>query len=226
MEIFISINGVLRNIIEKFEYHYNESFLESEIQSVTSIDVDTNEELTPEPNDFTYSINVPITNKNLQDHFLFQSKDEFEEFFYIEYPLEIFGHAKLSYLNVMSELNTLIYDHPEHNFTIVGLDELAKAKPSTLFFLSRNGFLGNNIKFIKSDEIKKAWRMCDMWISDDEKVLSSCPKKHMQKFRVKKKAVKFNTIYNQHFTIETEINKLTEIKQLWLKSLESSTTLM
>ena len=74
MEIFISINGVLRNIIEKFEYHYNESFLESEIQSVTSIDVDTNEELTPEPNDFTCSINVPITNKNLQDHFLFQSK--------------------------------------------------------------------------------------------------------------------------------------------------------
>jgi hypothetical protein len=65
-----------------------------------------------------------------------------------------------------------------------------------------------------------------MWISDDETILRSCPKKRIQKFRVKKKAVKFNTIYNQHFTIETEINKLTEIKKLWLKSLESSTTLM
>ena len=32
MEIYISIDGVLRNIIQKFDYHYQDYFIDSEIE--------------------------------------------------------------------------------------------------------------------------------------------------------------------------------------------------
>lgn len=199
MEIFISIDGVLRNTIQKIEYHYNNYYLDSE--TVTE-------------DDFDYKVTLPITNNNLLDHFNFQSKEEFDNFLFIEFPLEIFGHSGISYPTVITDLNNIIHQRRDINFTIVGMDELGKAKPSTLFFLSRNGFLGYNIKFINSSNLKKEWRKCDMWITDNETIIKSCPRKITQKFRKKKIAIKFNTLYNTHFTTEIEINKLTEIPDL------------
>ena len=32
MEIYINIDGVLRNLIQKFNYHYNDAFLDSEFE--------------------------------------------------------------------------------------------------------------------------------------------------------------------------------------------------
>jgi hypothetical protein len=200
MEIFLSIDGVLRNIIQKFKYHYEDAYL-----------------LPEEGDEFEYSIIEPILNDNLFDCFKFQSKEHFEYFLYIEYALEIFGHAGLSHDRAVSNLNDLINNNKEHNFTLIGLDELGKSKPATLFFLSKNGFMGNNIKFIKSDEIKNMWEICDYWITDNFKIINDCPEN--------KKVVKFNTPYNQHFTNNKEISKLIEIEEPWLKSLEKPTTL-
>lgn len=205
MEIYISIDGVLRNKIQKFLYHYNQSYLEVD----STFDENDN---------FDYGITEPITNDNLMDCFKFQSKEHFDYFYYIEYPLEIFGHAGLSHENAISNLNKLIALNKDHNFTIVGLDELGKAKPSTLFFLSKNGFMGNNIKFIRSDDISKEWEKCDYWITDDKKIIDACPSD--------KTVVKFDTPYNQHFTNNKQIYKLQEIKETWLTSLEDHTTLI
>lgn len=204
MEIYISIDGVLRNTIQKFKYHYTESFL-----SPDSI-IDENDT-------FDYALFEPITNDNLLDCFRFQSKEQFEFFYYIEYPLEIFGHAGLSHKDTMSRLNELISLNKEHNFTIVGLNEFGKAKPATLFFLSKNGFMGNNIKFIKSEDIKNEWEKCDYWVTDSKEIIDSCPKE--------KTVVKFNTPYNEYFTNSKEINKLQEINETWMKSLVEPTTL-
>lgn len=201
MEIYISIDGVLRNKIQKFNYHYTQSYLE--VDSVFD-----------EGDTFEYGITEPIVNDNLMDCYKFQSKEQFEYFYYIEYPLEIFGHAGLSHENSISNLNKLIALNKEHNFTIVGLDELGKAKPATLFFLSKNGFMGNNIKFIKSDEINNEWEKCDYWITDNKKIIEACPPN--------KTVVKFDTPYNQHFTNNKQITKLQEIKETWLTSLEDS----
>ena len=60
MKIYISIDGVLRNIINRFHYHYENAF----------IDVDETEE----GDSFEYKVIEPITNDNLSNHFLFQSK--------------------------------------------------------------------------------------------------------------------------------------------------------
>jgi hypothetical protein len=203
MEIFISIDGVLRNTIQKFEYHYNDAYLSGDFDNTSG---------------FSYSIIEPINNDNLFDYFKFQSKEEFEYFFYIEYPIEIFGHAGLSYSTTFSELNKMIYDNPQHNFTIIGLNELGKSRPASLFFLSKNGFLGNNIKFIKSEEINNNWSLCDYWITDSKEIIDRKPEN--------KTAIKFNTKYNKFFTYDKEITKLSEIEELWLKSSEKTTLLI
>ena len=201
MEIYLSIDGVIRNTIQKFDYHYNDAYLSSEFEN---------------PTNFKYGVIEPINNINLMDSYRFQSKEEFDYFFYIEYPIEIFGHAGLSYATTFTDLNKLIYDHPQHNFTLVGLNELGKSKPATLFFLSKNGFLGNNIKFIKSNQIVDEWNKCDMWITDSKEIIDNKTENKI--------AIKFNTTYNKFFTYEKEIVKLTEIENLWLESLEKTTS--
>ena len=202
MEIYISIDGVLRNLIQKFNYHYNDAYLQSEYENESN---------------FEYNIVYPIQNDNLLNSYKFQSIDEFEFFTYIEYPIEIFGHAGVSYPTSISDLNKIIFDNPNHNITVVGVDEVGKSKPATLFFLSKNGFLGNNIKFIKSADIEKEWEKCDLWVTDSKKVIDLKPEE--------KTAIKFQTTYNQFFTNEKEITKLTEIEKLWSNSLENPTTL-
>jgi hypothetical protein len=202
MEIYISIDGVLRNLIQKFNYHYNDAYLQSEYENESN---------------FEYNIVYPIQNDNLLNSYKFQSIDEFEFFTYIEYPIEIFGHAGVSYPTSISDLNKIIFDNPNHNITVVGVDEVGKSKPATLFFLSKNGFLGNNIKFIKSVDIEKEWEKCDLWVTDSKKIIDLKPEE--------KTAIKFQTTYNQFFTNEKEITKLTEIEKLWSNSLENPTTL-
>lgn len=201
MEIYISIDGVLRNTIQKLDYHYKDLYLDSEHES---------------EDNFEYKVVEPIHNDNLASSYIFQSIDELEYFLYIEYPIEIFGHAGLSYSTTFTDLNKLIYNNQEHNITLVGLNELGKSKPATLFFLSKNGFLGNNIKFIKSKDINEEWNKCDVWITDSNEIINSCPEN--------KDVIKFNTTYNQHFTHKKEITKLTEINEPWLKFSESTTT--
>jgi len=231
MEIYISLDGVLRNTIQKFDYHYKEYYLNSdeikkdtpkllpESQNKTVSDweeetFDFKDEFEFD-DEFKYKITNPIYNDNLLNYYSFHSKEEFNNFLYIEFPVEVFGQAGLSYGNVFTELNKLIYDNPNINFTIIGLNELAKAKPSSLFFLSKNGFLGNHIKFVKSKDIELEWNICDMWITDNKEILDMCPEN--------KKCIKFETPYNQNFNSELKINKLNEIQDLWLESLENNT---
>jgi hypothetical protein len=202
MEIFISIDGVLRNTIQKFDYHYNDAYLASDFEN---------------ENKFEYGVVEPIQNDDLFNHYRFQSQDEFDFFLFMEYPIEIFGHAGLSYSTTFTDLHKLLFDNKEHNFTLVGLNELGKSKPATLFFLSKNGFLGNNIKFIKTEDINHNWNLCDAWVTDNKKILDLCPEN--------KTGIKFSTKYNGHFTYTKEITKLTEIQEPWSKFSENTTTL-
>jgi hypothetical protein len=188
MKVYISIDGVLRNFINRYHYHYENAFI-----NVEEDNGDT----------FEYKVTEPITNHNLTDHFLFQSKEQEDHFQYIEYPMELYGHAPVSYNNVNNDLNKLIYHHRDLEFYLIGLDELGKARPATFFFLSRNGFMVNNVRFIKTEDIKKEWDYADLWISDSEKVLSQKPEN--------KEFILFSTNYNQHFTYEKIIHKLSDI---------------
>lgn len=189
MNIYISIDGVLRNFINRFHYHYENAYID--------VDVDASEDK------FDYKVVEPITNLDLSDHFIFQSKEQKEYFQYIEYPMELYGHSPVSYVNVYNELNKLVYDCKDHTVTIVGMDELGKSRPATLFFLSRSGFMVNNIKFILSKNLEKEWENVDVWISDSKQILDSKPEG--------KEFILFETPYNQFFTYDKKINKLSDI---------------
>ncbi len=201
MEIFISIDGVLRNTIQKFDYHYNEAYLADDVEL---------------DNTFEYGVTEPIQHDNLLNSYKFQSKDEYEFFLFMEYPIEIFGHAGLSYSTTFTDLHKLIFENKDHNFTLVGLNELGKSRPASLFFLSKNGFLGSNVKFINSGDIENSWGKCDAWITDSKEILDLCPKE--------KTGIKFKTTYNQYFTYNKEITKLTEIKEPWSNYSEKAIT--
>ena len=218
MEIFISIDGVLRNTLQKFEYHYNDYYFNSD-NSNRSIDIDkeeTEEIETSVEESFDYDIGYPIQNDNILNCFKFQDEKEYEYFRFIEFAIEIYGHAGLSELNVISTLNRIIRENPEHNFTVIGLDELGRSKPGTLFFLSKNAFIGNDIKFITTDQISDIWTVCDYWITDNKSIIDLCPND--------KNVIKYETNYNQHFTIGKQIDKLNKIIEICtLKSLENNT---
>ena len=201
MEVFVSIDGVLRNTIQKFDYHYKDYFLNTESENEESFD---------------YAVTEPISNDNILSSYKFQSYDEFIKFLYFDFPIEIFGHAGLSYNQAVTELNGLIFENTNVKFTVIGLLEKGKAKPSSLFFLSRNGVICDNVKFATQEEVKSLWKTCDLWITDDKQIIDSCPPN--------KRVIKFNTPFNNHFTNQLEINKLSEIKKEWLKYSERTIT--
>ena len=201
MEIFVNIDGVLRNTLQKFDYHYKDYFLNTEPDSQENFD---------------YGINGAVTTENILDTYKFQSEDEYLKFLYFDFPIEIFGHAGLSYNHASTDFNTLVFENKDINFTFVGLNEKGKAKPSTLFFLSRNGVICDNIKFSTPENIDELWDKCDIWITDDKRVVDKCPEN--------KKVIKFNTFYNNHFTNTIEISKLSEIEKKWLNYSENDIT--
>lgn len=217
MEIYISIDGVLRNTIQKFDYHYRDYFLEREEEPTkTFIDDkgEEGEEITVEP--FDYGVDGKISNDDLMKYYRFQSVAEFNNFTYVEFPIDIFGHAGVSYPTAMTDLNKLIYENLDHTFTLIGINNLSKAKPASLFFLSKNGCLASNIKFIPEEKIDNLWNNCDIWITDDKKVIDACPKN--------KVAVKFNTSYNDYFSHTHEINKLEKIEETWVANYSEKIT--
>lgn len=189
MKIYISIDGVLRNFVNRFHYHYENAYID--------VDVENSDDK------FDYKVIEPITNLDLSDHFVFQSKEQKNHFQYVEYPMELYGHSPVSYINVYNEFNKLIYDYKDHEIVIVGLDEYLKARPATLFFLSRSGFMPNEIKFIRSENIAEEWEHVDVWISDSKHILDLKPEN--------KEFILFETPYNQFFTYYKKINKLSDI---------------
>ena len=201
MEIFVNIDGVLRNTLQKFDYHYKDYFLNTDADSQET---------------FEYGINGQATIENILDTYKFQSEDEYLKFLYFDFPIEIFGHAGLSYNHASTDFNTMVFENKDTNFTLVGLNEKGKAKPSTLFFLSRNGVVCDNIKFSTIENIDELWSKCDVWITDDKRIVDKCPENNT--------VIKFNTFYNNHFTNKIEISKLSEIEKKWLNYSENDTT--
>jgi len=200
MEIFVSIDGVLRNTIQKFDYHYKDYYLNTDSETEETFNYGVNED--------------PISIQNLLNTYRFQSVDEFNKFLYFEFPIEIYGHAGLSYNQTATDFNKLVFENPQVNFTLIGLSEKGKSKPASLFFLSKNGIMCDNITFSSPEKIEELWKKCDVWITDDIHVINNCPKNKL--------SIKFNTFYNNHFTNKQQINKLSEIKTEWLKYSEKN----
>lgn len=154
MRVGITINGVIRDFISKFEMVYDKYF-----------PVEDGEE-TPERN---------INNLNLLEHFDFSGgTTELNKFMYVDSALEIFGHAPEIKLNAVEHLNQLhnLLEDMGHTPIIIS-KELNNSKPSTLFFLSKLSAKINNIIFIK--DYDKKWDHVDILITANPTTLKTKP---------------------------------------------------
>lgn len=179
MRIGITINEVLRDFIGQFAYVYN--------KYVTPFEIEEH----------------PVTDfKNLHEVFGFKTKDEMNNFLYVENSLEVFGHGDQTHDNIMHAFNSYIFDvvdEEEHEVIIISR-EVGSSIPATLFFLSKLGCKANNIKFVTKYEDK--WDHVDVLITANPKALETKPEG--------KVSVKVEASYNKDCDADFTIEKLTD----------------
>ena len=158
MKVGITIDGVIRDFITKFESVYDKYH---------PVDIDESEEETEE---------LPerdIKTLDLLQYFEFTGgTKELNEFMYVDAALEIFGHAGEVKLNSVEHLNQLhnIIEDLGHTPIVIS-KELNNSKPATLFFLSKLSSKINNIIFVR--DYDKKWDHVDILITANPETLKS-----------------------------------------------------
>lgn len=163
MKIGITLNEVIRDYIGQLKYVYGK-YYKVDIQDMV------------------------VDEWDLNKFFKFPSEEKLNTFLYSDAPMEIHAHADQTNVNVVTILNKFISeidDEEEHEVVIISRDA-HKARPSTLFFLSKLGFTGNNIKFV-TDTCKK-WDGIDILITANPIALECKPEGKI--------SVKINSTYN------------------------------
>jgi hypothetical protein len=197
--VFVSINGVIRDFWSKIQQEYRKFYLEHEAE---------------EEETFEYKINdIPST--NIMERFTFQSEDEMKFFLYVEFPMEIFGHAAPVYKNVMLDLIKWKSEQPENTKIVLVSQEMGKSIPSTLFFLSKLTSTINHIEFYQTvREIDDMWSQCDVWITDDPNVIAAKPTNIFDgetSLPIEKKVIKILKNYNEHLEADVTINTIADL---------------
>ena len=183
MVIGITLNEVVRDFIGQLAYVYNKY----EYQGEGDLDLKEDE----------------VDNFNLLEFFNFKDEVELNKFLYTEASLEVFGHSDQLHENIMPKLNRFmddILDEEEHEVVIISR-EADKSIPATLFFLSKLGFTGDKIIFVK-DTVKK-WDHCDVLITANPKALNAQPEGKI--------SVRVNASYNQDTNPDYEIDNLIDL---------------
>tara|TARA_Y100000589_G_scaffold60170_1_gene50967 strand:- start:3011 stop:3634 length:624 start_codon:yes stop_codon:yes gene_type:complete len=201
MKIGITIDGVVRDFITKFESVYDKYY--------PIIDEETGENIT---------IERDIKNLELLNHFEFTGgTKDLNNFMYVDASLEIFGHAgevKLNSVEHLNQLHNLIEDMG-HTPMIIS-KELNNSKPATLFFLSKLSCKVSNIKFVRDYSHK--WEHVDVLITASPETLLSKP--------LDKVSIKVINTYNKDcksdYTI-VDLKELLEDKNTLSKILNTET---
>jgi len=213
MRIAFDVNGVLRDTFLKSEQIYQKFYIdEFDREKTSSFNEETEEFEEDKINDeeFEYSLNLPVTSLDkLEEHFKFPNKEDLFNFFYIDFPMQIFGHAPSISANTFNVLNEIYEElRDEHDIIIVS-DEMQKSKPATLFFLSKYGCLVEKIKFYSNITIDSMWDEVDVVITANPNLIKNSDDS--------KTVVKFETTYNQDIECEYSIKTIKEFKDLYIK---------
>jgi hypothetical protein len=148
VKVGISINDVVRDFLNQFEYTYS--------KYIGELDIEEN----------------PVTSFDLKKHFPFPSDNELNKFLYQQASLEIFGHAG-QIDDMVSVINNFIIENDDDiELTLVSRD-VYKAISGTLFFLSKTGSIIKNIKFV--EENKDEWCDFDILITANPIALVNKP---------------------------------------------------
>lgn len=211
MKIGIDLNGVVRDIFTKTEQVYTKFYLEeTEDDTVSEFNDETNEWVEKSDEDkFKYELNLPITSMNLIEHFKFEKQEDLYNFFYVDFPMQIFGHSPSISANTFNILNDLYIDLRDNNDITIISDEIGKSKPATLFFLSKYGCLVENIKFYSKVTIEKIFNEFDIIVTSNPDLLSID--------NDNKIIIKVETSYNKNFNSSYVINTLEGLREVFKK---------
>jgi len=216
MKIGIDLNGVIRDVFLKTEQVYTKYYLEESEEEITSHYDEQSEEWVKDVNDkeFKHELNLPVTSMNLIDHFKFKTHDDLYHFFYVDFPMQIFGHAPSIEPNTFNILNDLYMDYREVNEISIISDEIGKSKPATLFFLSKYGCLVENITFYSKSTIDETYDYFDVIVTSNPDLLS---------FNNEDKTIiKVKTTYNNEFNCDYEIQNISELDSILKKITKKS----
>jgi len=208
MKIAFDLNGVIRDIFLKTEQIYTKFYLE-DVENEMSSEYDESKGEWVEKNDsssFEYGMNLPVKSMNLIDHFKFESQDDLYNFFYVDFPMQIFGHSPSINVNTFSVLNNLYTKLRDDNEVYIISDEMGKSKPATLFFLSKYGSLIENIKFYSNTTLLNTFNEFDIIITSNPNILSLG--------NLNKKIIKVKTTYNEDLKSDYIINDLSELESV------------
>lgn len=207
MKIAIDLNGVIRDIFLKTEQVYTKFFLEEKEEDIVSEYNEETEEWVEISNDdrFEYGLNLPVTSTNLIEHFKFKTQDELYNFFYVDFPMQIFGHSPSINVNTFNILNDLYVDlRDEHEITIIS-DEIGKSKPATLFFLSKYGCLIENINFYSSITLENTVEKFDVIVTSNPNLLLNGSNKTL---------IKVITTYNESLKSDYTIEDISGLENI------------
>ena len=209
MRIAIDVNGVLRDTIGKFKNLYEKHLIDGyqEFPSQTyAIDKFGKTELLEQPTQFEYKILSPTTTLDLQNHFAFQSEEEYYSFMYEEYCMELFGHAPSTEMTTFNDLNEIYVEHRRQWDFMVLSDEIGKSKPATLFFLSKFGCELEKVFFYSNFTINSIWNEFDVLLTSNPNLLLNYPKEKI--------LIKFETEYNKDINSKYSIQKIKELDSI------------
>ena len=206
MKIGVTIDGVVRDFITKFELVYDKYY--------PVIDEETGDNVV---------IERDIKDLELYKYFKFsgdtpsEEETELNKFMYVDASLEIFGHAgevKLNSVEYLNQLHNLIEDMG-HTPIIIS-KELNNSKSATLFFLSKLSCKVNTIKFVR--DFKDKWDYVDVLITASPTTLLNKP---ADKISIKVINT-YNKDCNSDYTI-VDLKELIEDKNTLSKILNTET---
>lgn len=149
MKISVSINGVLRDVLERFQVVYEKYYEE---------------------------VKSDVICNDLLKYVHFEDAEELSTFLYEEAPMEIFGQAREKDHNVIQHLVELYKSMPlDYKLRVVS-DDFGKSRASTLWFLAKYGCCCDEIKFYTIDEIDDLWKETDLFITNDPNIIEAKPK--------------------------------------------------
>jgi|TARA_R110000868_G_scaffold83652_1_gene235971 hypothetical protein len=208
MKIAIDLNGVVRDVFGKTAQTYEKFYIE-ELDDDTSSEYDESVGdwvKSEEKDKFNYELNLPVTSLNLIEHFKFEKPEDLYDFFYVDFPMQIFGHSSSIQSNTFNILNDLYVDlRDNHEITIIS-DEIGKSKPATLFFLSKYGCLVENIKFYSKINLSDTFNAFDVIITSNPDLLSI--------ENNEKTIIKVGTTYNSEFKSDYTISGLDGLNEI------------
>jgi len=211
MKIAFDLNGVIRDVFLKTEQVYTKFYLEEkddEVVSEYNEDTEKWEENSSEDS-FEYGLNLPVTSMDLINYFKFETPEDLYNFFYVDFPMNIFGHSPSISGNTFNILNDLYVDYRDNNEIYIISDEIGKSKPATLFFLSKYGCLIENIKFYSKSTLGDTFSEFDVIITSNPDFLS--------KEDNNKKIIKINTTYNQEYDADFILDDISEVNDILKK---------